>query len=128
MLRFLRLAFYAFVPYLFFRVGYPEAGHQAYHMIAVIGLLAASVGGAFALAFLGAQSLSIRAGAEIGFVIASFAASGLSMPAKTGRPPLQLLVQGQHPTRISVREGISLLGADANSQPARALIDLFPAK
>lgn len=125
MFRLMRMVGSSAVIYLFFRVGYPEPGHQIYHMLVIIGILGVSGILSFGLSLMGFVSTKMPLLLEALFAAALVVVLGFTMPAKGG-PALPQLLNGKFPTQGSVREGLTMLGVDPKSEHARKVVEFFP--
>lgn len=111
--------------YLFYRVGYPEPGHQVYHMLVIIGILGVSGILTFGLSLVSFASVKLPLLLEAVYAAALVVVLGFTMPAKGG-PALPQLLNGKFPTQGSVSEGLAMLGVDPKSEHARKVVEFFP--
>ncbi|MFA6318720.1 MAG: hypothetical protein WC943_15030 [Elusimicrobiota bacterium] len=123
--RFFRITAAASLIYLFFRVGYPEPGHQIYHTLVVLTLLGATAILTVGLQIVEFSSTKLPLVLESLFVAAVLVVLGFTMPSPRG-PILPQLLTGRFPTQSSVRDGLENLGMDPRSQASRKIIAVFP--
>ena len=102
MARLIRLLAYAAGAYLFFRVGYPEAGPLAGYHSSALPVIA---GGAAAVVLLCA-ALKLASGmavlgVELAFAAGVFVYLGATMPQLRGRSALSQLLSGEYPARAA---------------------------
>lgn len=123
--RFFRITATSSLIYLFFRVGYPLPGHQIYHMLAILVILAAAAIVSVGLHLMEFASVKLPLIIEALFAAAVVVVLGFTMPARRG-PILPQLLAGRLPTQGSVRDGLENIGMDPKSDASQTIIGVFP--
>lgn len=122
----IRLLATSWAVYFFYLLAFPDWKGTSYHFTTAALIIAAAVALFTVLNAFRITSLIGTVIFEICFAVILILYIGWTMPQNSGRPPIQLWIEGHHPNRALAREGISRLRLNPDSKPAQLVIGLFP--